>query len=70
MRIINFYRTDDDKCPIEIFLNALNGKQVQKIAWVLQLIEELEVVPTTYLNKLVNTDDIGGRRLLRSVILC
>ena len=41
MRKINFYRTDDDKCPIE----------------------ELEVVPTSYLKKLVSTDDIWEIRV-------
>jgi phage-related protein len=63
MRKINFYRTDDDNCPIEEFLDSLNSKQVQKVAWVLQLVEELEVVPTTYLKKLVSTDDIWGIRV-------
>ncbi|MDE8601758.1 type II toxin-antitoxin system RelE/ParE family toxin [Marinomonas sp. RSW2] len=63
MRKINFYRTDDDKCPIEEFLDSLNSKQVQKVAWVLQLVEELEVVPTTYLKKLVSTDDIWEIRV-------
>ena len=41
MREIEFYRTDMGKCPIEEFLDSLSGKQAQKIAWVLQLIEEL-----------------------------
>jgi phage-related protein len=63
MRKINFYRTDDDKCPIEEFLDSLNSKQAQKVAWVLQLVEELEVVPTTYLKKLVSTDDIWEIRV-------
>ena len=63
MRKINFYRTDDDKYPIEEFLDSLSSKQVQKVAWVLQLVEELEVVPTTYLKKLVSTDDIWEVRV-------
>ena len=63
MRKINFYRTDDDRCPIEEFLDSLSSKQVQKVAWVLQLVEELDLVPTTYLKKLVNTDDIWEVRV-------
>lgn len=63
MRKINFYRTDDDKCPIEEFLDSLSSNQVQKVAWVLQLVEELDLVPTTYLKKLVSTDDIWEVRV-------
>lgn len=69
MREINFYRTDDGKCPIEEFLDSLNGKQAQKVAWVLQLVEELDIVPTTYLKKLVNTDDIWEVRVQVSGII-
>lgn len=58
MKKINFYKTADGKCPIVDFLDSLNGKQAQKVAWVLQVVEELDVVPTSYLKKLVNTDDI------------
>ena len=63
MREIEFYRTDMGKCPIEEFLDSLSGKQAQKIAWVLQLIEELDVIPQTYLKKLVNTDGIWEIRV-------
>jgi len=63
MRNINFYRTDDGKCPVEEFLDSLSGRQAQKVAWVLQLVEELDIVPTTYLKKLVNTDGIWEVRV-------
>ncbi len=52
MKIVNFYTTKDGKCPVADFLDSLSGKQVQKVAWVLQLIEELDVIPTTYLKKI------------------
>lgn len=55
---IKFYRKSNGKCPVEEFLDSLTANQVQKVAWVLQVIEELPRVPTTYLKKLVNTDDI------------
>jgi len=66
MKKINFYTSEYGKCPISDFLDSLSGKQVQKIAWVLQLIEELDVIPSTYLKKLTNTDGIWEVRILVS----
>ncbi|MCT8987844.1 type II toxin-antitoxin system RelE/ParE family toxin [Shewanella phaeophyticola] len=63
MRNIDFYTTEDGKCPIAECLDSLSGKQAQKVAWVLQLIEELDNIPTTYLKKLVNTDNIWEVRV-------
>jgi len=45
MRTVNFYRLPNGKSPVEDFLDSLTGKQAQKVLWVLQLIEELEVIP-------------------------
>lgn len=58
MRTVNFYTTEDGNCPVVEFLDSLTSKQAQKVTWVLQLVEELNVIPTTYLKKLVNTEDI------------
>ena len=58
MREIVFYRLPSGKSPVEEFLDSLSSKQAQKVAWVLQLIEELPVVPSNYLKNLVNTDGI------------
>jgi len=63
MREILFYRTKSDKCPVEDFLDTLDGKQAQKVAWVMQAVEELEKVPETYLKKLVNTKGIWEIRV-------
>ncbi len=63
MREIIFYRTESGGCPIEEFLNALTFQQAQKVAWVLQLIEELDVVPVQYFKKLVNTDGVWEIRV-------
>jgi len=60
---IKFYKKSNGKCPIEKFLDSLTANQAQKATWVLQVIEELPKVPTTYLKKLVNTDDIWEVRL-------
>ena len=63
MRTVNFYRTASGNCPVEEFLDSLSGKQAQKVIWVLRLIEELDKVPTQYLKKLINTDDIWEVRI-------
>jgi len=63
MREILFYKTKSGDCPVEDFLNSLNGKQAQKVVWVMQAVEELEKVPVTYLKKLTNTDDIWEIRV-------
>ncbi len=71
MRQINFYRTQSGHCPVEDFLDSLTGKQAQKVAWVLQLIEDLDHVPRQYFKKLVNTEGIweirvqAGRNIFR-----
>jgi len=63
MREILFYKTESGECPVENFLNSLNAKQAQKVAWVMQVVEELDKVPTTYLKKLTNIDDIWEIRV-------
>jgi phage-related protein len=60
-RTVRFYRASSGKCPVEEFLDSLNPKTAQKVAWLLQLIEELEVVPEQYLKKL--TSDIWECRI-------
>ena len=63
MKQISFYRTQSGRCPVEEFLDSLTGKQAQKVAWVLQIIEEMDSVPRQYFKKLVNTDDIWEVRI-------
>ena len=58
MKTVNFYITEEGKSPVTEFLDSLTAKQAQKVTWVLQLVEELEVIPTSYLKKLVNTEQI------------
>ena len=62
IRVI-FYHTALGACPVESFLDSLSGKQSQKVLWVLRLIQEINPVPTQYLKKLVNTDDIWEVRI-------
>ena len=55
-RTIIFYRTKDGNCPVEDFLDSLPGKVVQKIAWVLEILETQGMLPSSYFKKLVNTE--------------
>ncbi len=63
MREVVFYRTESGDCPVEEFLDALTAKQAQKVAWVMELIEDLEVVPVKYFKKMTGTDDIWEIRV-------
>jgi hypothetical protein len=58
MREILFYRTANGRQPVVEFLDSLDGKQAQKVAWVLELVESLGLVPKQYFKKLESTDDI------------
>lgn len=58
MREVRFYRIGAGHCPVEEFLDALSGRQAQKVVWVLRLVEELDPVPSQYLKKLVGTSDL------------
>ncbi len=58
MKQVIFYRTQDGKCPIEDFLDALDDKQAEKVAWVLRIVRDVEPIPPQYFKKLVNTQDI------------
>lgn len=44
-------------------METLSAKQAQKVTWVLRVIEELPSIPTKYLKKLVNTDEIWEVRV-------
>ncbi len=55
---ILFYKKSDGDCPVEEFLDSLLPKVAQKVVWVLNLIEDLERVPSHYFCKLTDTDNI------------
>jgi len=66
MREVIFYKTSAGHSPIDDFLNALNSKQAKKVAWVLNLVEELKVVPKQYFKKMTNTKDLWEVRVRSS----
>ena len=63
MRSIQFYRTENGRCPVEEFLDSLSDKHAQRVAWVLRLVERVERVPDQYLKKLVGTQDLWEIRV-------
>jgi phage-related protein len=63
MKQIRFYTTSSGHCPVQDHLDELPDKAVQKVAWVLRVVRDLERVPANYLKKLVNTDDIWEVRV-------
>jgi phage-related protein len=63
MRNIIFYRLKSGKCPVENFFDSLTDKQFEKISFVLDLIEQLDIVPQKYFKKLKGADDIWEVRI-------
>ena len=63
VRTIQFYRTASGKSPVEEFLDSLSDRHAQKVAWVLRLVEQLDIVPEQYLKKLVGTKDLWEVRV-------
>jgi phage-related protein len=58
VREIRFYRSRSGRSPVEEFLDSLPAKQAQKVVWALQLVEEMERVPSQYFKKLSGTEDL------------
>ena len=62
-KTVIFYRTADGECPVQEFLDSLSGKAAQKVTWVLNLIEDLDIVPSTYFKKLTGAEEIWECRM-------
>lgn len=60
---IHFYRLPNGRCPIDEFLDSLSGKKAQKVLWVMQIIEELEIVPRQYFKKLKDSESLWEIRV-------
>jgi len=63
MRTIQFYRSSSGKSPVEEFLDSLSDRHAQKVAWVLRLVEQLDIVPQQYFKRLVGTEDFWEVRV-------
>ena len=62
-RTVIFYKTPDGKCPIKDFLDSLEVRVAQKIVWVLNLLEDLDSVPSLYFKKLTGKSGIWECRI-------
>ena len=60
---IVFYRKPNGECPVADFLDSLPGKVVQKILWVLNLVEDMPRVPAKYFCKLADSENIWEFRI-------
>ncbi len=63
MRKIKFYRFETGRCPVEEYFDSLTNKQFEKISFVLDLIEQIDIVPRKYFKKLKGTDGIWEVRV-------
>jgi phage-related protein len=63
VREVIFYETDTGRIPVEEFLDTLSAKQALKTAWVINLVEDMGVVPARYFQKLSSTDDLWEIRV-------
>jgi len=63
MRGINFYHLENGDCPVQDYLDTLSNKQVEKAFFVLDLIENLDIVPSKFFKKLEATNDIWEARI-------
>ena len=63
MRKIKFYRFETGRCPVEDYFDSLTNKQFEKISFVLDIIEQIDIVPRKYFKKLKGTDEIWEVRV-------
>lgn len=63
MRKIKFYRSETGKSPVEKYFDTLTSKQFEKIAFVLDIIEQLDIVPRKFFKKLPGTNDLWEVRV-------
>ncbi|KFN40089.1 hypothetical protein KN63_00445 [Smithella sp. F21] len=62
-RTVKFYKTTEGKCPVQEFLDSLSAGVARKVLWTLKLLEDLEILPSTYFKKLTSTDGIWECRV-------
>ena len=55
-RTIVFYKTENNECPVEDFLDSLSDKIVQKITWILRIVRTEQRISQKFLKKLTSTD--------------
>ncbi|MCK5681667.1 type II toxin-antitoxin system RelE/ParE family toxin [bacterium] len=63
MREIIFYHLENGKSPVADFLGSLDNKQAEKVFFVLDLIETIDIVPRKFFKKLEATSNIWEVRI-------
>lgn len=63
VREVIFYKTSSGRSPVLAFLNRLSSKQAKKTAWVVNLVEDMDVVPGQYFQKMPSTDNLWEIRV-------
>lgn len=63
IRICSFYTLNN--CPVfgEYYIESLSNKQVEKVFFVLDIVEQFNIVPKKFFKKLEATDDIWEVRV-------
>lgn len=62
-RAIEFYQKSSGKKPVEDYLNKLSLKVRKKVLFVFSLIEELQIVPSKYWQKMTGSDGLWDARI-------
>ena len=62
-RTVIFHKTLEGRRPVREFLDSLDGKIAQKIVWVLNLLEDLDNIPSLYFKKLTGSHGIWECRI-------
>ena len=63
MKKIVFYKLENGKKPVFEYIRTLSGKQAEKVVFVLDLIETVEVVPRKFFKKMTASDGIWEVRV-------
>jgi len=63
MKRISFYSLANGRKPVAEYIKSLTSSQAEKVVFVLELIETIEIVPTKFLKKLKGTDDLWEVRI-------
>ena len=57
-REVAYYLTVSGDCPAKEFMESLPSKAARKVAWVIDLLEDLDRVPELYFSKMAGTEEI------------
>jgi len=62
-REILFYEKENGSCPVQECLDTLQSDLIKKVFFVLDMIEEFDIVPVKFFKKLTGTDNIWEVRV-------